>query len=397
MITSRTRRLALSIAETFTALLRGIPLLESVTEPIRLQTGYGISSRTVISAPTDFTDARISCSLSSRFQTASSLVKNVSKDLNRKTVTNTVEINKKRQNFEQNEETSNRGNDQNCENGKKFFSVKGAFVSANITELAVKKLPFTVPVRSVLPVKKLSKFKIPGKIPGDVIILKDDKNKKGLTDNVAGGKRKSSEIGDKYIISKLQKKINSEDKDKNEKNELDNNEHRKEKKKLGGKKDPVSPEKELKKNNSVEQGRIGAKSSKKTKTESSVVRQNVKVTAKQRKASYQNDKTSGESIVKQTAVIPDSMIRASTPSIVTKKKENKNEKPPRKTEETLSKTDKMSSENIEKSAQPGPSIPVSLSGGGESSGDDSLSLGSENEINDAGDDEDDDNALFFEE
>lgn len=78
VITSRTRRLAHSIAETFATQLRELSYFKSVSTPVRLHTNYGNSVKSVeiTNTSTCMNNSEItSGNLASRFQTASTLMK----------------------------------------------------------------------------------------------------------------------------------------------------------------------------------------------------------------------------------------------------------------------------------------------------------------------------------
>jgi hypothetical protein len=442
MITSRTRRLSHSIAEQFTALLRDIPLLESVTEPTRLQTGHVISSKTVGNTMSDITDSRescslagqVSCSLSSRFQTASSLVRNNKKDdqgQNESRGNSIVEKTKGGNNDDIEKQINNQNRE--CENEKKFVFVKR---NINIdggksSDAIVKRSPFTVTANSALPVKTPSKFRIPQSIPGSALLSSKNNNEiknRNLSDITVGGKRKSPEIGGENIDTNSPKIISG---DKGDKTKLNHDEQLKGKKtKLDDKK--VREKKENIKNTVTVKKNTTFKDTKNTamqNTKISALEQNGKSSAKKLKSielegskikKGKQKKSEKTSIEKITAIKHSSLqhseseMMSQTVNITTNKQEKVkvNEKPNGKedveiqlaNDENARKIGKKGKKNSSQAeitpnvVEPVPCIPDRQNGGDDSSGDDSLSLGSVNE-NDhpSGDGDENDDDLFFEE
>ena len=444
MITSRTRRLSHSIAEQFTALLRDIPLLESVTEPTRLQTGHGISSKTVGNTMSDITDSRescslagqISCSLSSRFQTASSLVRNNKKDNQGQNESrgNGIEEKTKGGNNDDIEKQSYNQN-RECENEKKFVFVKknNNIDGGKSSDAIVKRSPFTVTANSALPVKTPSKFRIPQSIPGSALLSSKNSNEsknRNLSDITVGGKRKSPEIGGENIATNSPKIIIG---DKGDKTKLNHDEQLKEKKKkLDDKKG--REKKENIKNTVTVKKSTTIKDTKNTamqNTKISELEQNGKSSAKKLKSielegskiKIGKQKKSEKTRIEKIAAIQDSSqqhseseMMSQTVNITTNKQEKgkgKGKEKPNEQEDVeiqlandgnarkIGKKGKKNSsqaENTPNVVEPGPCIPDRQNGGDDSSGDDSLSLGSVNE-NDhpSGDGDENDDDLFFEE
>ena len=442
MITSRTRRLSHSIAEQFTALLRDIPLLESVTEPTRLQTGHGISSKTVGNIMSDITDSRescslagqISCSLSSRFQTASSLVRNNKKDNQGQNESrgNGIEEKTKGGNNDDIEKQSNNQN-RECENEKKFVFVKknNNIDGGKSSDAIVKRSPFTVTANSALPVKTPSKFRIPQSIPGSALLSSKNSNEsknRNLSDITVGGKRKSPEIGGENIATNSPKIIIG---DKGDKTKLNHDEQLKEKKKKLDDKKGREKKENIKNTVTVEKSTTikDTKNTAMQNTKISELEQNGKSSAKNLKSielegskiKIGKQKKSEKTRIEKIAAIQDSSqqhseseMMSQTVNITTNKQEKgKGKEKPNEQEDVeiqlandgnarkIGKKGKKNSsqaENTPNEVEPGPCIPDRQNGGDDSSGDDSLSLGSVNE-NDhpSGDGDENDDDLFFEE
>jgi hypothetical protein len=434
MITSRTRRLSLSIAEQFTALLRDIPLIETVTEPTRLQTGHGISCKIVENDASNFTDShgssslagQISCSLSSRFHTASSLVKNGKKDDVGKNETNIIDA--KKGNCDENGKKNYDGSNQNhkTKNENKFCFVKRNIDGVKSTDVSAKRSPFTATAHSALPVRKPSKFIIPQRIPGSVKITSrsKDNSKNCSSDNVAIGKRKSSEIGGNNVSknTNIPNVIISESclGDRDDGTKLSHNEQRKEKKskldnERGREKKGIAKKTVIAKQSTIisELGsKIDSKNTEVKSTEIPTMKQKAKSAAKNvksneidiSKAKIVKEKKSEKSVVEKTkeSLNQDSESEkiSQTVNTATNKNEKEREKKIEKKNEkilvannestrTKGKKNGKQAEIIQNTADPVPHIPDPQNREDDSSGNDSLSLGSEN------DDENDDD-LFFE-
>jgi hypothetical protein len=429
MITSRTRRLSLSIAEQFTALLRNIPLIETVTEPTRLQTGHGLSSKTLENTVSDYTDShgscslagQISCSVSSRFQKASSLVRNSKKDDMGKNMTNVID--EKKVISEENGKKNYYENNQNHQklNDSKLSSVKRNIDGVKSTDATETRSPLTATANSALPVRKHSKFIIPRRIPESVLITFKSNNKSkncNSSDNIVSGKRKSSEIADEKVHTILPKVIISRISlaDRDNETKLSYIEQQKEKKrKLDDKK--CREKNELTKKSVIAEQRpiskLGSqKETKKTEvnsTEIPAIKLSGKSAAKTVKKNEKEDseakiieeKKSQKSVVKKVKESSNQRSESLKISQAVKNAMNKKEKEKKNdenngriqvaNEENETKKGKKNSkqaESIQNIADPVPDIPDPQNGGDDSSGDDSLSLGSEN-----GNDDD----LFFEE
>jgi hypothetical protein len=434
MITSRTRRLSLSIAEQFTALLRDIPLIETVTEPTRLQTGHGISCKIVENDASNFTDShgssslagQISCSLPSRFQTASSLVKNGKKDDVGKNETNIIDAKKGNcdENGKKNYDSSNQNHKTKNEN--KFCFVKRNIDGVKSTDVSAKRSPFTATAHSALPVRKPSKFIIPQRIPGSVKITsrsKDNSKNCCSSDNVVIGKRKSSEIGGNNVSknTNIPNVIISESclGDRDDETKLSHNEQRKEKKsklddKRGREKKGIAKKTVIAKQSTII-SELGSKiDSKNTEVKSTEIptksaAKNVKSNEIDiSKAKIVKEKKTEKSVVEKTkeSLNQDSESKkiSQTVNTATNKNENEEEKEKKiekKNEKILvannistrtkGKKNGKQAEIIQNTADPVPHIPDPQNREDDSSGNDSLSLGSENENDDENDDD-----LFFE-
>jgi hypothetical protein len=440
MITSRTRRLSLSIAEQFTALLRDIPLIETVTEPTRLQTGHGISSKIVENAASNLTDShwssrlvgQISCSLSSRFQTASSLVKNGKKDDVGKNETNAIDA--KKGNCEENGKKNYDGNNQNhkIENENRFCFVKRNTDGVKSTDVTAKRSSFTATAHSALPVRKPSKFIIPQRIDGSVLNTSKSENKSkncSSNDNIVTGKRKSSEIGGNSVNTNtnIPIMIISESclGDRDDGTKLSHDEQQKEKKsKLDGKrgheKKGIAKKTVMAIRSTIisELGsKIDSKSTEVKSSEISAMKQKEKSAAKNIKSSeidigkakIVKKKTSEKSVVEKAeeSLNQDSESEKISQTVNTATNKNKKEKKKKiekknkvilvannENARTKGKKNGKQAEIFQNTADPVPHIPDHQNWEDDSSGDDSLSLGSENENIENNNDNDDD--LLFE-